>query len=863
MRRIRCPRAALCALLALVPAGATGQAPRPAATPGEVPLPAGPRYDAGALQEWLLGENYRPLWTTPLAVPLLDPDTVAGGLTFMREGGGRATESLRLQGADGREYVLRSVDKNITPAVPHDLRGTLVHSIAQDLISAEHPGAALVAEPLLRAAGVLHANPRLYRIPDHPFLDSVRTRYAGRLALLEVRPTDGWAGLQEVQGSEDFRERMEEEPLNRVHAEAVLTARLMDVYLGDWDRGWDQWRWGRIDGGGLRWWVPIPRDRDNAFFRAEGLIPALARSQMPTLTRYRARIGSVVPFHDHAAQLDRRLLSSLPKPVWDSVAHALRARLTDGVIDAAVRRLPPEYQAREGEELAAVLRARRDALPAAAAAFYRLTAREVDVHTSDQAESVEIDRRPNGAVDVVVHSGADRGGRPYYYRRFLPSETREVRVYLHGGDDRAVVRGGPGRILVRVIGGGGDDQFRPLARDQGRTLFYDDRGSNEVEPRRARVDGRTWQPPERDPVWNRTAPDWGSTLSPLAPYAVWQLNVGPVLGVGPQWTRYGFRRAPYAQSVGARVLWAPLEGGFGGVLSYDRRRTNRPASVWLVARATNFEDVRFHGLGNDTPEDPGQDDFLVEQTQVRVQAAYDWRPGRWRLFAGPAFRWTDPGQIRAPNLGVRGNESFWQLGGAGGLELDARDEPLYPRNGGRLALVAEGFGSDLWSPFGRFGGDAAGYLSLPGYVGPTLALRAGGQVATGEFPFQESASVGGLGSMRGYVAERFRRDESASVGGMGGLRGYAQGRFRGDAAISGSAELRARIAYVNLGLAKGHLGVFGLADAGRVYLDGESPGGWHAGYGGGLSFQTLGQVFTLAYAYGEHGQLYATLGMPF
>ena len=57
-----------------------------------------------------------------------------------------------------------------------------------------------------------------------------------------------------------------------------------------------------------------------------------------------------------------------------------------------------------------------------------------------------------------------------------------------------------------------------------------------------------------------------------------------------------------------------------------------------------------------------------------------------------------------------------------------------------------------------------------------------------------------------------------------------------------------------------HLGALGLADAGRVYLDGDSPGGWHAGYGGGLSFRTLGHAATVVYAHGERGIVYVTLG---
>ena len=92
-----------------------------------------------------------------------------------------------------------------------------------------------------------------------------------------------------------------------------------------------------------------------------------------------ARIGSAFPFHSHAAQLDRRLLSGLSRQAWDSTAEFLRARLTDAVIDSAVGHLPPEYGVLQGDALVALLRARRDALPRAAAHFYRLTAREVDV----------------------------------------------------------------------------------------------------------------------------------------------------------------------------------------------------------------------------------------------------------------------------------------------------------------------------------------------------------------------------------------------------------------------------------------------------------------------------------------------------
>ena len=77
----------------------------------------------------------------------------------------------------------------------------------------------------------------------------------------------------------------------------------------------------------------------------------------------------------------------------------------------------------------------------------------------------------------------------------------------------------------------------------------------------------------------------------------------------------------------------------------------------------------------------------------------------------------------------------------------------------------------------------------------------------------------------------------AFIGGPGTVRGYPWQRFRGDAAVSGSAEVRMRLARVNLLVLRPVVGVFALADAGRVWYDGESEGGWHTAVGGGLYYQ--------------------------
>jgi hemolysin activation/secretion protein len=102
------------------------------------------------------------------------------------------------------------------------------------------------------------------------------------------------------------------------------------------------------------------------------------------------------------------------------------------------------------------------------------------------------------------------------------------------------------------------------------------------------------------------------------------------------------------------------------------------------------------------------------------------------------------------------------------------------------------------------------------------------------------------------------------VGGTSTLRGHRGERFAGDAAAYGSAELRQPLARVEL-VVRGTLGAFALADAGRVWFEGDSDGGWHTAVGGGLFFTFLdrAQTVSVAYARGEVARVHLEVGMPF
>jgi hypothetical protein len=828
-----------------------------------VTVVAGARYAAGSTERRLLGTEYRDLWTTPVRVPVLRPDTFAGGLTVVRRGTSPQTLSLRFEAAGGRQYVFRSVDKEQREGLPADLRGTLVEYVVQDKVSSKHPGAALVVAGLLEAAGVLHVRPRLAVMADHPLLGEHRETFAGMLGTMEERPDEvedgpGFGGFERIIGTERLLERLRESPDDRVDARAYLAARLVDALVGDWDRNPDQWRWAQDTRGPVRYWLAIPRDRDNALSHIDGWIARVDARMRPTALRFEDRYPAAYGLVYASQVLDRRLLSELPVAAWDSVAHEVRRRITDGAIADAVARMPPEWVALGGERLATTLRARRDALPGVARDLFGLLAREVEVHGTDEVDRAEVERLEDGSVRVrLVSPGRDH--RVHFERHFLPSETREVRIHLEGGADTATVRGAGGGITVRLIGGEGDDLLEDASRTArgARTLLHDHQGDDRlVGGPRTRIDrrvpreaGRTarFRPEaEGDPPPPR---DWGATRSPLAFEARWPGEIGPVVGGGPSWTRYGFRRFPVAAEARVTVLYAPLHGRPAVEARARTFRTGGGGETRLAAGVSRIAHTNFHGFGNETRRhDAGIARVWATEYAASAEVVRDLGRGV-RAGAAPVVRIVAPEPREgspAAAAGVAGARTF----GVAGVRLDATvargDTAGYRRRGAGLRARASGYPlawGDAPSPFARGGATAWGYLPLPGPFEPTLAARAGAARVWGDAPFQYAPSVGGTSTLRGHPRERFTGDASAHV----------------------SGELRTRLGRVNLRVLRGELGALLLADAGRVFVAGEGSGRWHTGHGGGVWFGAVERSLLahLLLVRGERSRLQAGIGLPF
>ena len=421
---------------------------------------AGRQYaQHGGLYEVFFGQHYRRTWAAPVAAPVFDLATAApgGALRPGKLGGGFNSTSLGLKAADGRPYALRTVDKDPRRALPKWLQHTFVAGYLRDNVAATQPYAALAVPPLARAVGVPHARPRLFYVrPEDPALagDSL-ARLRGQLVWLEEKlggdapPADAVPGATALLSSGAFYQRLFADPRHRPDPAALLRARLLDAWLGDWDRHAGQWTWARVPapgGPGRFCYQPVPKDRDMVFYRAaDGVVPWLltrrfARRQWNT---FRPRFHDPLGLLQQGHYLDERGLVALSAGQFRAAAAAMQGQLTDAVIDSALRRLPPAAYALEGPGLAAALKQRRAALPRVANAFYRRLSRRPTVGGTAQAERFVVCRYADSTT-VAVYAGALGADSLLLARTFFARETRVLTLEgLAGADVFEVAAAGP------------------------------------------------------------------------------------------------------------------------------------------------------------------------------------------------------------------------------------------------------------------------------------------------------------------------------------------------------------------------------------------------------------------------------------
>ncbi|WP_149867213.1 hypothetical protein [Solirubrum puertoriconensis] len=490
---------------------AVAQPARPVIGPDSVvQVAAGTQYRRGWLHQLFWGFHYREEWAIPVEAPVFNLRTaVPGGLVPVKEGGSFQTQNLRLLARDGRQYVLRSVDKDATAALPENLRDGTIGRLMKDQTSVIHPYGAYIVPRLARAAGVYHTNPRLVYVADDPALGGFQKTFRHALYLFEERPEGNlsaeasFGNSSSVVSSRHAFGQLLSSPQYRVDARRYLRSRLFDMWLGDWSRREDQWRWAAFrqpDSSTV--YRPIPRDRDHAFFKFDDgvftRVISFVKTNYQTFTRT-IHLHDVEGLNRAARPMDKSLLVYLSEQDFREVADSLRRALPDQVIAEALQVWPRQIYALSGEEFADKLRSRREQLPMVAEEFYRQLARHVEVPGTDRPERFVIEAAGPWKAWVRVYT-RETGSRGTLIgeRLFDARQTADIRLYGLGGNDEFEVIGRPDRRLrIYLYDGQGQDiirQTNPGRTGSMRVTLFDSADGNLIQVDKRLVTVEVYQP---------------------------------------------------------------------------------------------------------------------------------------------------------------------------------------------------------------------------------------------------------------------------------------------------------------------------------------------------------------------------------
>lgn len=815
-------------------------------------VPASTRYQASADKKKWLGANYRKVWATPIKARVFDITKEKGGLQIVKRGGGQQTRSLRLEANDGHQYVLRSIDKFAEGALPEPMRQTFAKDLVQDQISASNPYGALPAAVLAEYAGVFHTNPEVVYVPLDPMFGQYVDDMRSGLFLFEERPAKDCSDIKsfgyskKVVGTDDVLENTIESEDFKVDQKAVLRARLLDIYINDWDRHDDQWRWASFKEDGRTVYRPIPRDRDQAFFVNQGWIPRFASLPfiLPKIQNFQPKTKNVIGLGYNARYFDRTFLTEMGRDDWEKMSDELMQRMTPRALSDAMSAFPKEVQPLVADSTYRILWERKKYMTEMADEYYRYLARRVDIPGTNRKDIFVINRKNDEQTEVsVFHRKKDGSrGKTIFHRTFFTDETREIVCYGLDDEDRFLVQGevkkGP---VIRLVGGADRDEIVDSSGVKGlskKTKVYDLKKSTLIES-----DGEVSRRLSNNKLVNEyNRKYFKRDVGVPVILAGYNEDDGIFAGFGRLWYFQRFRRDVRVKLFADYVF---RNESFNVRGSFESLSTNTGLDFLGAFEVSDPRySVNFYGFGNETDGSyPGREYhyFRVLQRRMLVETGMQKRfgPSVWARYDDDEAKKEHP--VNEHRVGVKtiwkqnNVEEEWdrfignfEMNGLSPDDLQKKQHLILQayygyRNLNRETLPTRGWTFEaqasryfnIWgneSDFTKFSSSATALLSFSKYPRTVLAFRGGAEKNFGDYYFPEAAILGGKTN----------------------LRGYRQTRFYGDAAAFLNSEARVKLFDLHNYWVSGDLGVLFFYDTGRVWLDGEDSDTWHKGYGGGF-----------------------------
>lgn len=809
---------------------------------------------------FLFGKHYREYYSKPIKARNVNLDTLYGGLKPLKAGGGHQSKSLRLEDKNGRQYVMRALKKSATrflqsvafkdQYIEKEFRDTYAEDFLLDFYTSSHPYTPFIVGDLADEVGVNHSNPKLFYVPKQNALADFNENFGDELYMIEERPASGFENLESfgkpeaIISTDDVLKNLIKDEKYAVDEKAYIRARLFDMLIGDWDRHYDQWRWGEYKVDGKVIYRPIPRDRDQAFPKYGGALLSLLM-KMPALRHmqsFRGEIRNVKWFNMEAYPLDIRFLRTSDEKVWKEEAAFIQKNLSDEDIDRAFKNLPKEMQDGTIEMIKGYLKERRASLAEVAGDYYKVLQDVVLIVGTDKKDKFVITRLPDRKTEVKVFRIKKDGEEFQYSRIYDRKETRQLWFYGLDDDDIFEVKGKEnGAIGLKLLGGLNNDTY--IVENGKKVEVYDYKSKNNT----FEIDGKTKKKLHDSYELNQydyKKPKYNAIAG--FPNAGFNPDDGVKLGVSVTYTVNGFKRNPFSQKHNIRANYYFATSGYELLYKgvFPNIVNNWYVEVDAGITSPNFSS-NFFGYGNETIND--DDDLGMNFNRVKIQT----------IKASPSINWK--GDFGAYFSAKATFES---------MEVDRTENRFITTPGlvpERVFDTQNFVGAEVRYGYENYDNPSNPTLGMKFYVegGYRVNLKDSdrqvphAEMAVGfshKITKNERLVVGTLAKTRMLFSNDYEFYQMATVGGDFDLRAFRFQRFSGKQSFFQTSDVRYEIGRLKNGIVPIKYGVLAGFDYGRVWLQDDFSNKWHNSYGGGIWLNGVNLLTAkLSYFHSEDG----------
>ncbi|WP_225876752.1 metallophosphoesterase [Flavobacterium muglaense] len=819
----------------------------------------------------LFGKHYRTYYGYQIAANTALLDTLYGGLKPDIAGGGHQSKSLRLVDQDGKEYVMRALKKSVSrflqsvafkdQYIENEFNNTYAESFLYDFYTTSHPYTPLIVGAMASKIRVSHTNPELLYIPKQNTLGQFNSNFGDELYLVEERPSKSQKKLEsfgkpeDIIGTDDVLENLKKDEKYSVDENEYIKARLFDMLIGDWDRHYDQWRWGEYKKNGQIIYKPIPRDRDQAFSKYDGAllsilmnIPALRHMQS-----YKKDIKNVKWFNREAYPLDLALLKTATTKQWIDQAKYIQENLTEDAIDSAFTNVPNEVHDRTIIGIKKNLLARKKQLVRYAADYAAVLQKTVVIVGTDKKDKFVINRTTNNNIVVAVYRLKKDGEELISNLTYNDSITSNIWIYGLDDDDKFEVKGNAkSKIRIKLIGGQNHDNYTVENGYKVEIIDFDSKNNSfQIDPKTRKNLTDNYE----TNLYDYKKPKY-NVFSGF-PALGFNPDDGIKLGVNLNYTVNHFKQKPFTYKHSLKANYYFATTGFEVLYSLSAPKLIGDWDFKLDTQFTspNFA-MNYFGYGNQSSNTDETDGMDYNRVRIRITKA---NPQLTRVTKYGAIIVASAvleniavertaGRFVAESNTVKSVFQNQQFAGANvKYSYENYDNPSMPTLGMGFSIAGS------WKI--NLENGKRNFPAIESKINFNQKID-----TDGKFIFAT------LLKGKAVLNNNYDFFQGATLGGDANLRGFRNERFLGKQSFFQSSDIRWNIGKIHESFVPMTYGIFGGFDYGRVWLDGEQSNKWHQSFGGGLWLNGL-NVITARLTYfkspDEEGRITFGLGFGF